>query len=199
VRKYGDGALVHAPGMARSALLVVLEGSLRMACVSPHGAESTLAVLERGSFQNLHAALGTPDTQAEIYAFGATEVVAFARTSLAHVVREHPELDTHFKRIAVDRIGAAVSLFSDLHAAPLEQRLARRLLAQAMDSRGAAVVALHATHAMLAGMLRASRSQVSTMLKAWERRSWVRLGYRGLVMEDVKALRKVAGAGVRPF
>jgi CRP-like cAMP-binding protein len=200
VRTFDDGSLVHAPGMPGSALMVVLEGSLHVTSPSSHGAGNTLAILERGSFQNVQAALGTPDTQAEIHAFGPTRVAVFSRTRLVHVVREFPELDSYFKRMAVDRIAALVGLFSDLVSQSLERRLARRLLAQSMTSDpDAQPVKLHATHAMLGAMVRASRGEVSTTLKAWERRALLRLGYRGIVVEDMRGLRRVAGPAVRPL
>jgi CRP/FNR family transcriptional regulator, cyclic AMP receptor protein len=197
VKRYGDEELVHAPGMARPFFLIVLAGSLRVSYPSGHGAAVTLAMLEPGSFHNVTVAMGAADPHCELHSFGASEVAAIGRGALREAADADPALDAHLKSLALARVYAVVGLFCDITAAPLERRLARRLMAQSMSHRGP--VELHGTQAHLAQMLRAGRTLVSAKLKDWERRGLLRVGYRTLLLRDVPAISRIAGAGVRRF
>lgn len=197
-RTYAHDSLVHAPGMLRPAFLLVMSGSLRLACPSTHpGRPRTLAVLEKGSFHNVDVALGTAEAHCEAHAFGATEVAAFSRSDLRNAARDHPRLDGHLKRMAVSRMNAVISAFADLTSEPLERRLARRLLSQSMARDRDPEI--HGTRAMLAEMLRAGRTRVTAMLKDWERRGLLRLGYRRLVLRNLTGIREIAQARIQPF
>jgi len=196
-RKYADGALVHARSTRGSPFVLVLSGSLRIVYPEESGDAVTLAILQEGSFHNVNVALGAADTVTEAYAFGVTEVAAFARHDLGRLLEEHPALDRHFKRLAVARMSAAISLSSDATAAPLERRLARRLVAQSTSRSDAGREAhLRGTQSMFADMLRVGRTALSEKLGQWQRRRLLRVAYRTLVVLDMPRLRRLAGQRV---
>ena len=158
-------------------------------------------MLERGSFHNVSIALGAPEAHCEVHAFGDSEIVAFGRGDLRNAVRDCPQLEGHFRRMAVNRMNAMISLFADLTSEPLERRLARRLLSQSMvqDGDPERRREIHGTRWILAEMLRAGRTRVTLTLKEWERRGLVRLGYRRLVLRDLHGIRRIARSDVPPF
>jgi len=91
-----------------------------------------------------------------------------------------------------------MSLYADVVSAPLPQRLARRLLAQAgtADPMMRVEVELRLSQSGLAQMLGASRSKVNAELRRLEQEGLLRLGYRRLYLLDVQRLCALAGPGV---
>jgi CRP-like cAMP-binding protein len=96
-----------------------------------------------------------------------------------------------------------MSVIRDFSVAPLEQRIARRLLGQAMgggiDITGSAAIEVRINQSDLGRMLGASRSRVNAELKRMEGEGLLKIGYRTLTLVDLARLHEIAGSEVFAF
>jgi len=120
---------------------------------------------------------------AESTAEQRTELAALPAETFRHLMREAPEFRAFVLDDYAKLLGSMFSLVDDLAFASLDQRLARRLLAEA-DAEG--VVAK--THQQLAADLGSVREVVSRRLSEWERAGWISVERGRVAILDRAAL-----------
>jgi CRP-like cAMP-binding protein len=198
--------LRHAEHAARSSdyddcLWIVLSGAVRVSTRAPGQKEYVYAVLGPGSYFGLATAVRRAAFTADAHAFGATDLAVFTGPELLQMLDEHPRLWKHVSTLLSRRLRLALLTLRDNSVAPLEERIARRVLGHALshDLRGLAEVPVRMTQADLARMLDASRSRTNAALKKLEQAGLVRAGYRGITILDLPGLRKLAGPGIYAY
>jgi len=198
--------LRHAEHAARSGarddqLWIVLSGAVRVSSQAPGAKEYVYAVLGPGSYFGLATAVRHAAFTADAHAFGATDLAAFPGAALLAMLDERPRLWRHVSSLISRRLRLALLTLRDNSVAPLPERIARRLLGHALSSdlRGLTQVPVRMTQADLALMLGASRSRTNAALKILERRSLIRVGYRGITIIDLPGLRALAGPGIYAY
>ena len=203
LRRLRDGQRLSGVGEHLNELWIVLHGALRLSTTTASGEEFIYAMLGRGSFYGLAHLIDGLNTIAEACAYGPTELAVVDGTGFLRLLDERPQLWRHVVRILTRRLGLAMSVIRDLSVAPLEQRIARRLLGQALSSGldvgGPSAVELRLTQSDLGRMLGASRSKVNATLKHFERQGLVKVGYRTIKLDDLAGLRGIAGSDVFAF
>ena len=180
---------------------IVLSGAVRVSTVAPGAKEYVYAVLGPGSYFGLGTAVRQAIFTADARAFGTTDLAALSGTSLCGLLDERPRLWRHVSGLLARRLRLALLILRDNSVAPLPERMARRLLGHALSSdlRGLREVPLRMTQADLALMLGAGRSRTNAALKTLERRGLIRVGYRGITIIDLPALRALAGPGTYAY
>jgi CRP-like cAMP-binding protein len=198
--------LRHAEHAARASgyddsLWIVLSGAVRVSTRAPGQKEYVYAVLGPGSYFGLATAVRRAAFTADAHAFGATDLAVFAGRELMQVLDERPSLWKHVSTLLSRRLRLALLTLRDNSVAPLDERIARRLLGHALsrDLRGVQELPLRMTQADLALMLGASRSRTNAALKRLEKAGLVRAGYRGLTILDLPGLRRLAGPGIYAY
>ena len=103
------------------------------------------------------------------------QLVAVDRQRLTEVFARHPDLAISM----LENLARRVRLLSehvDGEFLPADKRIARHLLSLPADARGE----LHCTHEEIGSSVGVSRVTVSRVLGEFDRRGWVRTGYRSL-------------------
>jgi CRP-like cAMP-binding protein len=200
IERYKDGELVHAAWRPVDKLWVVLSGGLRVSLLGRDGSGFTVAVLGEGSYYSTGSILREGEVvNSEAHAVGSTHVAVFDVTQLEREFAGDKVMDRHRMELLYRRFLSSSDFYRDLLNVPLPQRLARRLLSQALAAGREPEIELHVSQAELAAMLRASRSKVNAELHRLEEAAALRLGYRKIVVCDLELLRAAAGTEVVPL
>jgi CRP-like cAMP-binding protein len=205
LRRLRDGALASSVRSKMNELWIVLGGALRLSGVTSDGEEFVYAILGRGSFYGLGHVIQSVPTIMDVHAYGDTELAAMDGAALIAMLDRSPKLWRDVCcMLLTHRLTLAVALIRDLSVAPLGQRIAQRLLGQAMSAAGdidgsGAPIELRITQGDLGRMLGASRSKVNAKLKSFEARGLIKVGYRTLALTDPGGLRKISGPDLFAF
>jgi len=201
VARFKGGTLIHPAWQPSNKVWLVLKGGMRVALANDGGGVTTVAVLGEGSYYSAGSLVKGKSVPSDAVAIGRTELAAFETSRVHQEFAGDDAMEQFVRQLIVRRLEATIDLLRDAVAVPLSQRLARRLLAQALSAghgRDGIEVELRLAQADLAEMLGASRSKVNAELRRLERSGALRLGYRNVVVRDMAGLCAAAGAAVIP-
>lgn len=203
LRRLRDGEAAVRAGRRQREIWIVLSGCIRMSGTTARGEEYVYAMLGPGGFYGIGSLLSEIHTTVDARAAGATSLVVIDGRDFIALLDRQPRLWRHVIKLLHRRLTLAMSVIRDISVAPLEQRIARRLLGQAMSGgsevSGDRAVELRVTQTDLGRMLGASRSKINTELKRLERDGLLRVGYRTITLADCGRLRQLAGTDVSAF
>jgi len=186
--RFGDGEMIFARGDPPTAFFMVLSGRVRMSRATAAGRESVYSVLGRGSwFGEISLLDGKPRTH-DAFAVGSTELLALGKRDFDRILTVHPEGMQLIVRQMCGRLRAAFDNAESAEQAPVDARMAARLLELA--DRTDHVVRISAEE--LGDMVNRSRQTVAKYLQAWEEAGWVRRDYRQIELLETDALRQLA-------
>jgi len=112
---------------------------------------------------------------------------------LREIARDHPEMARNFTALLYEQLsGAALLAVNMIHLASRQRIAARLLFLAGNDARNGCVVGV--TQSQMAELTGLSRKTVNGHLAAFARRGTVALGYAGIGLSNVEALRRIAGA-----
>ena len=196
-RSFKKGQLVFHQGDPGDALFVVAEGLLKVFVTSEEADEMVLATLRPPEvFGELALVDGGPRS-ATAEAMEPVTLLVLTRTAFFEQLRAHPLItDSVFKMMAtvLRRLTGHTAdlVFLDLHG-----RVAKLLLALGEDE-GQKIgedigLDLHLTQTDLAGMVGGSRQSVNQILRSFERRGYLELQGRKIVLKNPELLRRRAG------
>lgn len=183
-------------------LWFVLEGGLVICWVNPHGKAIPVASIGPGSFYSNASLVRGAHATTECRAERGTVLAAFPRGKLLELAHDNREFADVMSRALLERIDAAIVYYADAVSAPLPERLARRLLGQALATRidpAHVEVEVCVSQADLARILGASRSKLNAVLRGLERADVLRLGYRKIFLRDLDRLSEIAGGAAVPL
>lgn len=200
IERYKGGELIHVAWQPVDKLWLVLSGGLRVTQLGEDGSAHTIAVLGEGSYYSAGSLVKEGEVgRCEAQAIGGTQVATFDLSRLEHEFGGNEQMTLHRLQLLHRRLLATIALAGDVLAVALPQRMARRLLSQALAAGRGPEIELRVSQADLAQMLGASRSKVNAELRRLAARGVVRLGYRMIMVCDLALLRVVAGADVVPL
>jgi CRP/FNR family transcriptional regulator, cyclic AMP receptor protein len=184
--EYPAGAFVCRQGEPAAHVFVLTKGEVAIVSPARSGAEQVLAIVGQGELWGELALLANGRRTAGARATSDTVAWAIARESFWAFLDETPSGSSALLRQVAERLAAREALIDDLLSLDVKGRLAKTLLGLAerhghTASDGATVIALRLTHRDLAGMVGASRENVSRALASFRR--------RGLVDYDGSAIR----------
>jgi CRP/FNR family cyclic AMP-dependent transcriptional regulator len=195
-RTFQPGDVLMTQGSPSDAIALLLTGAVRVAAVTPEGAEVTLSLRAAGDVLGTLGALTDPPAPR------AATIVALV-TSRARLIATGA-----FLQVLHDRPAIAVALLSDVahewreaserhlqfSAYPAEQRLAR-LLVELVRADGdehagtGATIDLPLSQTDLAGMIGASRDSAVRLLGRFRDEGLVTTGRRSVQIVDLPGLR----------
>ena len=202
VERFRHGELVHPAWKRFDRFWVVMNGGVQCTAHATDGSATTIAVFGRGSYFGSGAMADDTRKPVEVLAIGSTELAAWNMADLQPLIEGNEEAQRFLRTLIFRRLLAAATLYRDAIAAPLPERIARRLLSQALAagcSELGAETTLHVSQQDLATMVGAGRTIVSKELQRLEGNGVVRLGYRTVVVRDLVGLLKLAGTDVFPL
>ena len=190
VHTFERGAQVH--GGDCTGLILVLEGRLRAYILSEEGREITLFRVEKGGVCLLSTSCVLRGRSVDVFIRADTT----ARVLLvpSEVFRELSEsslaVSAFTSELMAERLSRALWVLDEVLNKKFDARLAALLVEEAGYAGGAEV---RLTHEQLAAHLGTVREAVSRMLKYFEQEGLVSLSRGGVRIEDMAALRALAG------
>lgn len=185
------GAMLYFEGDPADKIYYILKGRVRVLRSFSNGREVTLDVVEAGHVIGESAFVEGGVRPATVQAVNTVQLISCRPGDLLPHFRTEPELALHFlqqcsntmDRLAarlhdqclLDRYGKVASFILDLSATDSPEK-------------GTVGGTIPYTHENLADSLGLSRSTVSTVIKEFENRGWLQIGYRWVKVLDRQAL-----------
>jgi CRP-like cAMP-binding protein len=195
-RRYGKGEVIFQEGDPAEALLVLVEGIVKVYVVSARGGEMVLATLRPpGSLGEVSLLDGGPRS-ASAAAIEPTTVLALARSTFLGLIDRERSVADAMLRASGHLLRRLTGQTADLVFLDLEGRVAK-LLASMADERGERVdgeltLDLGVTQNDLAAMVGGSRQSVNQILHALAAKGIIRLEHRTVSVVEEDALRRRA-------
>lgn len=200
VERFKGGELIHAAWQPVHKLWAVLSGGLRVTELGDDGSAHTTTVLGEGSYYSAGSLVAEGEVvTSEAHVIGRTQLATFDLSRLEHEFAGDEQIMLHRLRLLHRRLLTVIELAGHVLSVPLPQRMARRLLSQALSAGRGPEIELWVSQGDLAAMLGASRSKVNAELGRLEASGALRRGYRKIVVCDLALLRAAAGADVMPL
>jgi CRP-like cAMP-binding protein len=191
-RRYRRGQLVVREGDPGDALLVVAEGAPKAVTTSPHGEELLLAVVEPGESTGELAVADGGGRSATVAALTDATVGRISRESVLAVAEHSPALIRALLGSLARTIRRLTGDAADLVLLDTPRRVAELLLSMASCS-GPPRVHLEVTRSELAERVGATRQTVNAALQGLQRRGWIAVDQRDVLLHDVPALPRFVG------
>ena len=196
-RSYKKGHLICHQGDLGDALFIIVEGHVKIFLTSEEGDEMVLVTLGPSEvFGELSVMEGGPGS-ASAEALEATKLLAIGRGPLLEVLRGRPEATDAILRSLGSVLRRLTEQTADLVFLDLHGRVAKLLLALADHQKPAAddevELDLHFTQTDLAAMVGGSRQSVNQILRSFERRDYLALQGRKIILKQLDQLRRRAG------
>jgi CRP/FNR family transcriptional regulator, anaerobic regulatory protein len=183
------GAVIFGPGKAPNALLLLLDGSIRVQQTSAQGREIVLYRISAGESCVLTTAclLAYEDYAATAIAETDVRAVSIPRGIFDEMIASSSEFRKFVFRAYSQRITELFKVVQDVAFGRVDVRLAQKLLARADSS-----LLVKAKHGDLATDLGTAREVVSRVLTEFQRRQWISLSRGEVQILQVEKLSSTA-------
>jgi CRP/FNR family transcriptional regulator, cyclic AMP receptor protein len=194
VRTYPRGQVVFSTGDPSDTLLIVVSGRVKVVLRSADGGELMLTVVGP---QGTVGELGVIDggaRSADAETLDATEAVFVPREAILDLRERFPVVTASLLAGVAAGFRRLTEAAADLVFLDLPRRVGKALLDHPRDDDG--VVELGLSQEELSHRVAGTRQSVNQALRAFERRGWIVLDGRRLVLLDPAALARFAGEEV---
>ena len=183
-RRWSSGEVLLRAGDASPAVLLLLDGRLKLTAVTPLGHEVLFRWITPGEFIGLTSVLGNVPLPTSAVADGEVQVYVLERQQLLGYLHADAEAAMYFGGVASRHGARLADLLVRLHAGSLQDRIVGVLsrIAGYEAARGGQEVRLRMTQLDIANAVGASRQRVSVELRKLEGKGVLRLGYRHVLM-----------------
>ena len=188
-RSYKRGQLVVTEGDAGGDVLVIGKGRCKVFSRSPDGDELIHRVVVLGDTLGEVSLFDDGPRSAAVEALEACVVLTVPGDAVRKELRAAPDLAEELLRQQAQMIRRTTGVAADLVFLDLPRRLAKYVLDHA-DGHGR--VDLGLSQAQVAAAVGGVRQSVNVALRLFERRGWVKLDGRVVVVTDQAALTKYA-------
>ncbi|MEB2283740.1 MAG: Crp/Fnr family transcriptional regulator [Myxococcales bacterium] len=188
------GALVFSQGQPSAYVWAVREGLVHIVKSGPGGREIVLEVIPPGEFFGAVVALEGRPYPASALAIEASTVWRVPSQLVREICQRHPTLRSAILALVTPRLRSAHERLQSVALEPVEQRLARMLLALAPKIGRAenGVTVLPITRQELADMVGTTVETAIRITSKWHKSGFVRSQRHALALADLAALRVLA-------
>jgi CRP/FNR family cyclic AMP-dependent transcriptional regulator len=177
-------------------VLVLTAGEVAIVSPVRGGGELVHTIIRAGQLIGELALLNDGRRTAGARATSPTTAWAIGRDAFWGFLESNPPASSALLRQVAARLAAREALIDDLLSLDVKSRLAKVLLGLAADHGqpepdGGTRISLHLTHRDLAGMVGASRENVSRALGAFRRRGFIDYDSDSIRLRDQEALRRL--------
>ena len=197
-RRYARGRTLVTQGDITDAAFGIVSGRLRVSRSRADGTEATLTILGPGELVGELGLFQDGSRSAHVTALEDASVLVIEKSAFLAVLKRSPAASLALCRLLASRVRQLAQHFEEVTAIPVEQRLARKLVflaarwgAPATDGTG---ISLKLSQQELAGLVDTSRQSANKCLSKWRRSGVLASSVRQLVIRDLSALRRCAGA-----
>jgi CRP/FNR family cyclic AMP-dependent transcriptional regulator len=196
-REYPRGCVILHRGDDSGAVLVLLEGRVKIAAQGADARDAVLAFRGPGDLVGELGAIDGARRSADVAALEPVVALALAGSDFQRLVESRPGIAAALLRVITARLRQADGDLATLGAHDVLGRVARRLIElcerYGSDRDTGVAISLPLTQEELAGWTGASREAVSKALNTLRGLGWVETRRRELVVTDLDALRTYAG------
>lgn len=195
-RTYKKGQLIFYQGDPAEALFVVIEGRIKVVVVNEEGDEMLLVTLQPVDVFGEVALIDGEPRSASAETLEPARLLVLTRTTFLEALKESPAMSESLLRSLGAVLRRLTEQAADLVFLDLHGRVAKLLvgLAEKTQEGGNGVeLDLHLTQSDLASMVGGSRQSVNQILRSFERRGYVEMHGRKLILKAPDQLRKRAG------
>jgi CRP/FNR family cyclic AMP-dependent transcriptional regulator len=195
-RRYGRGSVILNSGDDSGSVLIVLEGSVKIARPGLEGHQSVLAFCGPGDVVGDMGVLDGHERSSDVEALEWVITLAVPGGEFRRLLQDRPGIARALLNVLAERLRTADRERADFGSYSVTGRVSRRLVdlceGYGTETESGVEIALPLTQDELAGWTGASREAVSKALGTLRRLGWVETNRRGLVVRDIAALRAYA-------
>jgi len=191
LRTFRRGQVVCTAGDPGDTLIVVVSGQVKIAVRSADGAELTLTVVGPGAtIGEVSVADGGPRS-ADVETVTDSQLLFVPRATVLAVCARIPAVAQALTNAIAAALRRLTETTSDLVFLDLPRRVAKMLLSQPRSNDG--VISQQLTQEEYARLVGSTRQSVNIALRAFERRGWIELHDRSVMVKQPAALARFAG------
>lgn len=191
VRKFRRGQIVFNAGDPGDSLVVVVSGRITVKVRSADGGELMLAIVGPGGVLGELGVIDGGPRSADAETLDETELLFVPRQALVDLQREHPQVTASMLTVVASGFRRLTDATADLVFLDLPRRVAKVLLDHPRNDAGK--IDLGLSQEQLSHRVAGTRQSVNQALRGFERRGWIELAGRSIVLRDVDALARFAG------
>ncbi len=191
VRRFRKGQIVFNAGDPSDNLLIVISGRITVIVRSADGGELMLAIVGPGGVLGELGLIDGGPRSADAETLDETELLFVPAQALLDLQREFPRVTSSLLAVVASGFRRLTDATADLVFLDLPRRVAKILLEHPRDEAGS--VDLGLSQEQLAHRVAGTRQSVNQALRGFERRGWISLAGRAVVLRDVDSLRRFAG------
>jgi CRP-like cAMP-binding protein len=206
IRRYEAGGVVFKKGAARTDLVIVLEGRVKLSSTSEAGHELLINIAARGHSFGEVALIDGAARSFDATALEDSALLVLARASLLPLIERNREFGFALMQGLCQRARRSEAMIQDAVFLGIGPRLARQLLRLAAghgtghdnghDDAGRAELAI--SQQELANLIGVTRESVNKQLCAWRRAGIIAVRRGAITIEAAARLRRVCGEGETP-
>ena len=192
LRRFPRGQVVFTRDDPSDTVIVVVSGQVKVAVRSADGGELTLTFVQPGG---LIGDLGVADSgprSADAETVEECQLLMVPRETIQDICARVPSAAQALAGSIAAMVRRLTEATADLVFLDLPRRVAKFLLGQPRDDDG--IIRLRLTQEELAHQIGGTRQSVNAALRGFERRGWIELHDRSVVVTQGAALSRFAGA-----
>ena len=197
-RRLASKEVLFRKGDPGNQLFGVLTGSLKVTGVGTDGKDVVFRLMRPGEVVGEIALLDGEPRSATVAAVEATSLVTLHRRDFVPFLEQHPRAAIRLAAVMAERVRRLSERAEDRQTMSLPARLAKRLLALAVEHGVRPVVGgpveIRLSQQDLADLVGTTRESVNKQLRIWEDGGIVSLGRGRTVLKQPKLLAEIAEA-----
>jgi CRP/FNR family cyclic AMP-dependent transcriptional regulator len=193
-RRYPRGQVVFSTGDPSDTLLVTLSGRMKVTVCSADGGELILAVVEPGGVIGELGVIDGGARSADAVTLDATEVLLVPSGALNDLQRRFPAVTSNLLAAVAASFRRLTDATADLVFLDLPRRVAKALLDQPRSASGSLDLGL--SQEQFSHRVAGTRQSVNQALRGFERRGWIEINGREIVLRNPSALAGFSGEEV---
>jgi len=196
VRQYAAGDTIFHQGDEPGGVSILLEGRVKVSCVTAAGKEVILAFRGPGDIVGEIGAIAGASRTCAVRALQPVETLAVGSAAFRQFLEEHARASMHLVLMLIDRLQVADEARLEFASHDVVGRVARRLVEMCErfgeDCEDGIEVTLALSQEELAAWTASSREAVAKAMRLLRELGWVETRRRRVVIRDIDALRRYA-------
>jgi CRP-like cAMP-binding protein len=191
VRVFRRGQVVFSMGDPSDTLIVVVSGRVKVVVRSADGGELTLTIIGPGGVFGEVSVADQGPRSADAETLEESRLLLVPREAVEDVCARFPSVAQALTSSIAATLRRLTEAASDLVFLDLPRRLAKVLLSQPSGADG--VIRHRISQEELAHQAGSTRQSVNAALRGFERRGWIEVRDRAVIVTQAAALRRFAG------
>lgn len=194
LRTFRRGQVIFTTGDPGDTVIVIVSGRVKVVVRSADGSELTLTIIGPGTlFGEVSVADGGPRS-ADAETLEESQLLFVPRDAIQDVCARVPAVAQALTVAIAANLRRLTEAASDLVFLDLPRRVAKVLLSQPRDDHG--TIRLRLSQEQLARQAGGTRQSVNAALRGFERRGWIEVQDRVIMVRQAAALGRFAGIDV---